>query len=205
MNKKIAIILLLLLAVTFIPSFPTIDNSLVLADRPRAEGYIAFVVHDKEVSETHKDEVVKCTCGGGGVMIHGDGHKTPCPCKATGECKCGKEVAPSPPEPPKVVKPGLDRKVVLLFTADWCGPCQAFKKQFPQMKQKNLTYSDIDDKFETKMEIVDVDKDSTLYDKLKGDRKLIPLFIFLDENNNEVGHFVGNQDYGTIIRRWNEY
>lgn len=35
--------------------------------------------------------VVECDCGGTGVITHGDGHKTPCTCMASGKCECAKK------------------------------------------------------------------------------------------------------------------
>lgn len=205
---RIAIILILLLAATFIPASAESHKIISLVDPYRAEGYVAFVANSEESDKKEKDkEVVACTCGGTGIMVHGDGHKTNCICKATGECKCGKNItpAPIPPSPPKPEVAGLNRKVLLLFTADWCQPCNRVKRQLPEYVKRSMTYSDIGDKLETKMEIVDIDQNPELYDKIKGDRKAIPLFIMLDKDNNEVASFIGYQNCDTIIRSWNGY
>lgn len=35
---------------------------------------------------------VECSCGGAKEIVHGDGHKTPCPCGAN--CVCGPKATP---------------------------------------------------------------------------------------------------------------
>jgi len=43
-----------------------------------------------------------CICEGAGVVVHGDGHKTPCPCVESGEdCEHNPKCGYSAPEPAK--------------------------------------------------------------------------------------------------------
>lgn len=55
-------------------------------DKYQSEGYVAYIVNSE--NENKEDEITKCTCNGSKVIIHGDGHKTPCPCDV---CTCKKE------------------------------------------------------------------------------------------------------------------
>jgi len=51
-------------------------------DQSRNEGYIAFVVNEKEpddISPAPHPDINKCACKGTGYIWHGDGHQTKCP------------------------------------------------------------------------------------------------------------------------------
>ena len=164
---KASIIILLFFLVTFIP-IGTKLKVISLVDPYRNEGRVAFVVNESEPSPLKENEdKVECKCGGTGVLTHGDGHKTPCSCKGTGECKCGKDVKPDPTPTPKpdVVK---SRKRILYFTADWCGPCQAFKRmELPKLEKAGITSSWLNDKKETSIEMIDIDQDVELFNKYR--------------------------------------
>lgn len=81
------IVILLLLAVTFIP-LDGINSSKFSVNAMESEAYVAFIVNETTANETNND-IVKCDCGGDGVSEQVDGNKTPCKCIAdTGECKC---------------------------------------------------------------------------------------------------------------------
>lgn len=58
-------------------------------DKERSEGYVAYIVNSED-QNNQDEETRKCECNGTKQITHGDGHKTPCPCKE-GECKCEKE------------------------------------------------------------------------------------------------------------------
>lgn len=192
---KSYIIIFLLLAITFLPSTSEkTDYGNIYAN----EGYVAFVVNETSSKPLDKDkEETKCECGGTGVITHGDGHKTPCPCGK--ECKCGSKPAPPTPEP----KP-KSRIRILYFTAEWCGPCQQFKRtEIPKLANKNMDSSLIDDNKETKMEIVDIDEHEDIFNKYRNGRSSIPLFIMLDENDKEVSSLTGSHPYGKILEMWN--
>jgi len=84
---------------------------------------------DKAEKDTLKIEpiddkiVVECECGGTGFIIHGDGHKTPCP--AGDDCEAKKKitsqlVAASPEE-----KNGI----INFYTLPGCPPCQKWKNE----------------------------------------------------------------------------
>lgn len=97
--KKSTIFLVLLLAVTFMPTsipFSNGGDSEYEFDHLSNEGYIAYVVNSWE-PESEKPAVTECECKGTGTITHGDGHKTPCPYvnPETGKCEFGKTVADS--------------------------------------------------------------------------------------------------------------
>lgn len=69
----------------------------------------AYTLHTATI-----EPVAKKCCGAckGGVIVHGDGHRTPCPCPADCECKrAGEPPAPpatpaaQPPAKPKTYRP----------------------------------------------------------------------------------------------------
>lgn len=194
---KTSIIILLFFLVTFIP-IGTELKVISLVDPYRNEGRVAFVVNESEPSPLKKNEdKVECECGGTGVLTHGDGHKTPCPCKGTGECKCGKDIKPNP----DLTK---SRKRILYFTADWCGPCQAFKRiELPKLEKAGVTSSWLNDKKETSIEMVDIDQDAELFNKYRGNRASIPLLILLDENDKEVSYLIGQYPHTKVLEMWN--
>lgn len=261
--KKSTILLMLLLSVFFIP-LPEIqsnsdDKQAFVIDYSKNEGYVAFIANEEPKEED--EVVVKCKCEGTKVIVHGDGHKTPCQClnSGSGTCKCespkeekcnnpscqclssgnkvcecdktGKgcknpspkppEPAPKPPEPapapkpptpdddeepkpsPEPVKP---KKVLMYFTASWCGPCQSFKAtELPKIKKAGLTVSEIGDKSSTSLEIVDIDKHPDIWARLRNETGSIPCFIVLDSNKKEtfksVGYYQGQ--YKELIRAYN--
>ena len=202
---KASIIILLFFLVTFIP-FGVSPKVISLVDPYRNEGRVAFVVNESELSDIKNNkedqEKTECKCGGTGVLTHGDGQKTPCPCKGTGECKCGKpSPEPSPKPSPDLVK---SRKRILYFTADWCGPCQAFKRmELPKLEKAGLPSSWLNDKKETSIEMIDIDNDVELFNKYRGNRASIPLLILLDENDKEVSYLVGQYPAQKVLEMWN--
>lgn len=118
--KASIIILVVLLAVTFIPPIQFTNwqekEEGFEFDHLSNEGYIAYVVNSTEYKqpETPKTE---CECKGTGTITHGDGHKTPCPYvnPATGKCEFGKEVKTEAQEiivDPVYPEPEEDKKKV---------------------------------------------------------------------------------------------
>lgn len=104
--KNSSFILLLLLLTTLIPSNVSIGGGTeIQIDKDASEGYVAFVVNEKETSDNdEQDDVLrpdpdvrKCACKGTGKITHGDGHQTDCPYHSKGsvlpanettECQC---------------------------------------------------------------------------------------------------------------------
>jgi hypothetical protein len=97
--KPSSIILILLFAVTLVPNNIFDFNKKTAApsfDRPKNEGFVAFVINEKLLKMSKPDDntpdVPACECNGSGVLIHGDGHRTPCPCLSNGgKCECAKK------------------------------------------------------------------------------------------------------------------
>lgn len=50
-----------------------------------------MVIADSFTEKFAELDIEDCPCDGSGVITHGDGHKTPCSCLASGECKCKSE------------------------------------------------------------------------------------------------------------------
>lgn len=68
------------------------------------------------------DTVNKCECNGSKIIVHGDGHRTPCPCTGTASgCKCGTKQNES-----QQIQP---RKIVKFFTRDNCVYCDKWKAE----------------------------------------------------------------------------
>jgi len=71
-----------------IPMFDTTNEEEVKQLKKSAEFYIA----ESHISIWGGDEeVVDCICDKG-YIIHGDGHRTPCPCLEDEGCKCESEI-----------------------------------------------------------------------------------------------------------------
>lgn len=80
-----------------------------------------------------------CDCEGKGFIVHGDGHKTPCPCD---NCQCGNGDAEQVEEPPVTEEPDTQVEAVVpqsrqveYWGASWCGPCQQVKTQLAGLKR----------------------------------------------------------------------
>ena len=58
-------------------------------DKARSEGFVAFLVNEKSFDTEGGDVQNECECNGTKELIHGDGHKTPCPCSESPQgCQC---------------------------------------------------------------------------------------------------------------------
>jgi len=172
--KASTIIILLLLAVTFIPS-GGVSSSEIKIDPMESEAYVAFLVNEDEVPKDN--DVTECDCNGDGVLTHGDGHKTPCPCIDKGGCNCVKTSSESITQEQDVdsclcescecetcqcdgekclcekckkkenppLKASTDMPYVVYYIgASWCAPCRAFKEQLNSQGFKNKGYKAID-------------------------------------------------------------
>lgn len=97
MSKAVWVILILLIAIDLFPSSVIKKREVFEFDRPRNEGYVAFIVNEntEENNDNNNDDDndnTTCKCNGTEVIIHGDGHKTPCKCiNEGGECNCSKK------------------------------------------------------------------------------------------------------------------
>ena len=113
--KKSTILVLVLLLITFVPTFSLGGGSSEFSfDKAEAEGYVAFVVNTVEKKEDNNDQIGpdpdinKCACKGTGSITHGDGHKTPCPYHSKKDDDTEDE------------KDLINEKQVIFFTAKWC-------------------------------------------------------------------------------------
>lgn len=165
-------------------------------DGNTAEGYVAFVTNES-VTNQEDSVIVKCECHGKKVIIHGDGHKTPCLClNGSGSCSCKSDKN----EVASVNK----RKFILYFTASWCGPCQSFKKnELPKLKDAGLKSGILKDGVGTEIEIVDVDENKEYYSLWKKDTEFIPFFVLIDVDGVEYARLEGYQTKEQIMEIWN--
>lgn len=76
-------------------------------EAPRASAAVsaayAATAHEKAPQPTPEPKPGCCTdCGGKGFIVHGDGHRTACPCPASCKCKSpsGASLAPVAPTTP---------------------------------------------------------------------------------------------------------
>lgn len=94
--KAVSIVAVLLLMLSFLPGGQSLASKKEFKfDHVKNEGYVAFIVNEYESTikpDDENDTVNKCDCNGSKEIIHGDGHKTPCPCTGDPEgCKCSKK------------------------------------------------------------------------------------------------------------------
>ena len=78
----------------------------ILTERVAVEA--AYTLHTAAV-----EPVAKKCCGSckNGVIVHGDGHTTPCPCPPDCECKRPADPPPAPPPPPPPPPPAPPRPI----------------------------------------------------------------------------------------------
>jgi len=209
MNKSTIIVLLFFL-VSFLP-IPEIslgsEKNEISIDINRSEGYSAFIANeDRQVDDTDDEVISECDCNGSKVIVHGDGHKTPCQClnSSSGKCECvttqntwepDKSTYPEDSIETDEVKKKVDqdinsqtesRKTILYFTASWCSPCQLFKSlELPKLIDAGLTSGEVDDGVVDDIEIVDVDKHTDMWKTYKKGSKGIPCLVVLDSKKIE--------------------
>jgi hypothetical protein len=78
----------------------------------------SFEGAEKLIIKNPENPVNKCDCNGAKIIVHGDGHRTPCPCTGTSSgCQCGKSQASIP----------IEKKTVKFFTRPDCVNCTKWK------------------------------------------------------------------------------
>lgn len=198
--SKSAIVIIAMLLLLLVPSDiferqADAEEDEIQFNHSENEGYVAFIVQDTEAetddNDDNDDEVAECKCNGTKVMVHGDGHKTPCQCFNTGDgiCRCthnGSTPFPSPqptPPPPEPVdpevKPDTQEKKVqgIYFGATWCGPCISFNaNEVPKLREAGYIVSSSEDADIRKL---DVDEHPNLWNKYSNltGNNVIPQFI----------------------------
>jgi thiol-disulfide isomerase/thioredoxin len=208
--KKSTIIVLLFFLVSFLP-IPEIslgsEKNEISIDINRSEGYSAFIANeDRQTDDTDDELIGECDCNGSKVIVHGDGHKTPCQClnSSSGKCECVESQNTWEPDKStyteetigtEEVKKKVDQdansqtesgKTILYFTASWCGPCRLFKSsELPKLTDAGLTSGEVRNGIAEDIEIVDVDKHRDLWDAYKKGSRGIPCLIVLDSNKLE--------------------
>ena len=79
---------------------------------------------------------------------------------------------------------------ILKFNAIWCSGCIVMKKI---MKEIETLYPEI------KIESYDYDMDEEIVKKWNIG-EIIPVLVFVDENNNEIGRLIGEKTKKEIIK-----
>ena len=89
LNTTTIVVLLVVALTIFIDVGSPASQKEFVVDKPRSEGFVAFIVNEKAVDTEGGDVQNECECNGTKELIHGDGHKTPCPCTESPEgCQC---------------------------------------------------------------------------------------------------------------------
>lgn len=79
---------------------------------------------------------------------------------------------------------------ILKFNAIWCSGCIVMKKI---MKEIEETYPNIE------IESYDYDMDEEMVKKYNIG-EIIPVLVFVDENNNEIGRLIGEKTKKEIVK-----
>lgn len=90
-------------------------------DNFKKEVSSAFDIAEKDIIKVVPNTpVAKCECNGTKEIIHGDGHRTPCPCP-TGQCQCVKSQT--------VSAVAIKDKSIVLYTRPDCVYCKVWKSE----------------------------------------------------------------------------
>ena len=118
-DKIIFAILALAAVINFIPK----TRSTALPEdieKKKIEINLSIDAAEKKVLENLlPDEKKDCECGGNKYIIHGDGHRTPCPCGEN--CKCTKLTTMYSDE--------QKNGIINFYTLPGCAPCQRWKNE----------------------------------------------------------------------------
>lgn len=79
---------------------------------------------------------------------------------------------------------------ILKFNAIWCSGCIVMKKIMKEIEEE---YSNIE------IESYDYDMDEDMVKKYNIG-EIIPVLVFLDKNNNEIGRLIGEKRKNDIIK-----
>jgi len=139
---------------------------------------------EKDVVVGPDKDAAKCVCKGTGKILQGDGHVTDCPFHGK-----TKRQEPLPETQPVVEKVSYKKynnsaqkteRQIIIFGAEWCGPCKAFKKTVvPELK--NLGF-EVSDKVSAHFRTLDVDTNRQFYDSVRGNLNSIPMFVEIVNN-----------------------
>ena len=89
LNLTTVVVLLVFIFTVFVDVDSPASPKEFVIDKARSEGFVAFIVNEKSFDSEGGDVQNECECNGTKELIHGDGHKTPCPCTESPEgCKC---------------------------------------------------------------------------------------------------------------------
>lgn len=100
-------------------SGPTVEN----IEKAKTEINLSIDQAEKEVLKKEVDNTpVTCECNGTGFIVHGDGHRTPCP--AGENCKAKKKTTAMMTASPEE-KNGL----ISFYTLPGCAPCLKWKNE----------------------------------------------------------------------------
>jgi len=89
LNLTTVVVLLVFIFTVFVDVDSPASKKEFVIDKARSEGFVAFIVNEKSVDTEGGDVQNECDCNGTKELIHGDGHKTPCPCSESPQgCQC---------------------------------------------------------------------------------------------------------------------
>lgn len=153
----------------------------------------------KFLPKVEKDEVLgpdkdaaKCVCKGTGKILQGDGHVTECPFHGKPKRQ---EPVPEVKQPVIEFKEPVVEKVsykkynnsaqkierqIIIFGAEWCGPCKAFKKTVvPELERLGF---EVSDKASAHFRVLDIDKNRQFFDSIRGNLNAVPMFVEVVNN-----------------------
>lgn len=90
------------------------------------------------INTPDNNPVVKCDCNGSKIITHGDGHQTPCPCTASGECKCAKKESNLSAE-------AYRHAEIVMYTRSGCLACEIWKNvELPKVEKAGWKVQQLD-------------------------------------------------------------